>query len=90
MIVTAVIPWNLVSFTNKTKQVKVEGSTVGECLEDLIDQYPQMKADLFNRDGKLHSDIIIYLNNKTTYPEQLKKPVQEGDELNISVLIGGG
>ncbi|MBN1687404.1 MAG: MoaD/ThiS family protein [Spirochaetales bacterium] len=90
MSATAVIPWNLTAFTNKSKQVNVEGSTVGECLEHLVRQFPEMKPDLFNKDGKLHNDIIIYLNKRTTYPEQLAKPVEDGDELSISVLIGGG
>lgn len=90
MSISAVIPWNFVSMTDDTKKVQVEGTTVGECLQNLIEQYPKLKPDLYNKDGRLHSDIIIYINKTMTYPDQLDKPVQDGDELSLSVLIGGG
>jgi molybdopterin converting factor small subunit len=90
MSVNAVIPWNFVSMTNDTKQIQVEGETVGECLENLIEKYPTLKPDLFNKNGRLHNDIILYVNKTMTYPNELAKPVQDGDELAISVLIGGG
>ena len=90
MSVNTVLPWNLMSFTNDKKEIAVDGGTIGECLENLIEKFPALKPDLFNKNGRLHNDIIIYLNNKTTYPEQLAKAVQDGDELNISILIGGG
>ena len=90
MSVTAVIPWNFVSMTGDTKEVELEGSTVGECLGDLVEKYPSLKPDLFNKSGKLHNDIIISVNKKMTYPNQLDRPVEEGDQIAISVLIGGG
>jgi len=90
MSVHAVIPWNFVSMTNDAKKIEVEGNTVGECLNYLIEKHPSLKADLFNRDGRLHHDIVIYLNKASTYPDQLGKTVSDGDELSISVLIGGG
>ncbi len=90
MSVTAVIPWNFVSMTGDTKEVQIEGKTVGECLDNLVEKHPSLKPDLFNKTGKLHNDIIISVNKKMIYPEQLDKPVEEGDKINISVLIGGG
>ena len=90
MSVNTVVPWNLLSSTNDAKQIAVEGKTVGECLMNLIEKHPGLKPDLFNANGKLHSDVAIYLNNESTYPDQLAKPVKDGDELNISLMIHGG
>ena len=90
MSVNVVIPWNFLHLTNDTKEMKIEGTTVGDCLKGLIQKYPGLRPDLFDSEGTLKNDIIIYVNNKTTYPEQLANPVEDGDDLNISVLIGGG
>ncbi len=68
----------------------VEGSTVAECLDDLIRQFPDLRKSLFDKDGKLHSFLDIYVNKESAYPETLAKPVKEGDELHIMFLIGGG
>ena len=84
------IPSYMQSFTNNMKVVEVNGSTVGECLNHLVKQFPSMKKQLFSKDGDLFENIIMSVNGESAYPEQLIKPVQDGDELNILVIIGGG
>ena len=70
--------------------VEVKGNTVGECLNNLVKEFPDAKKHFFSREGILFENISIYVNGENTYPEQLAKPVKDGDELNILVLIGGG
>ncbi len=84
------IPSYMQSFTNNMKAVEVNGSTVGECLNHLVKQFPGMKKQLFSKHGNLFENIIISINEESAYPEQLAKPVKEGDELNILLIIGGG
>ena len=84
------IPSYTRSFTNKMEVVEVNGSTVGKCLNHLVEQFPGMKKQLFSKNGNLFENIIISINGKSAYPEQLAKPVKEGDELNILLIIGGG
>jgi len=84
------IPSYMQSFTNSMKAVEVNGSTVGGCLSHLVKQFPGMKKQLFSKNGNLFENIIISINGKSAYPEQLAKPVKEGDELNILLIIGGG
>ncbi len=84
------IPSYMQSFTNNTEVVEVNGSTVGECLSHLVKQFPGMKKQLFSKHGNLFENIIISINRKSAYPEQLAKPVKDGDELNILFIIGGG
>ncbi len=80
----------LAQYTNDERVVQVNGSTVGQCLDHLVKQFPGIAPCLFDKDGKLHSDIDIYANGKSTYPEELAKLVNDGDELHITFLIGGG
>ena len=75
---------------NDRDVVEVNGKTVGECLNQLVEQFPVMKNELFDADGKVLSYIDIYVNGKSSYPEELAKPVQDGDELYILRAIGGG
>jgi len=84
------IPSYMQSFTNNMKVAEVNGSTVGECLNHLVKQFPGMKKQLFSKDGDLFENIIMSVNGESAYPEQLTKPVKDGDELNIILIIGGG
>lgn len=73
------------------KTAKVEGSTVGECLDDLIRRFPCLKPLLFNdKTGKLHSYLEIFVNKQSAYPDELVKLVKNGDELRIINIIMGG
>jgi adenylyltransferase/sulfurtransferase len=77
-------------YTNGLEVVEVNGSTVGQCLDHLVKQFPGIKQWLFDNNGKLHSYITLYVNGKSTYPEELAKPVKSGDELNILFMVDGG
>jgi len=77
-------------YTNKQEIAEVNGSTVGECLDDLIRQFPSIEKGVFDKNGKLLSYVDIYVNRESAYPEELNKPVKDGDELHIAIIIGGG
>jgi molybdopterin converting factor small subunit len=76
--------------TDGQSAVQVAGGNVGDCLQDLTARYPGMEAALFSGPGKLRDQIEIYLNMESTYPEELRKPVQVGDEIHIIVMLAGG
>ena len=76
--------------TDDQETLEVAGQTIGECVEDLIDRYPGMKSAVFDAKGKLLSQIEIYLNMESAYPDELKKPVKDGDEIHIVVMLAGG
>lgn len=68
----------------------MEGSTVGECLESLVAEHPGLREALFDARGALRSNIEIYLNLESTYPEELGKPTSDGDEIHVAVMLAGG
>ncbi|MCP3954352.1 MAG: MoaD/ThiS family protein [Desulfobacterales bacterium] len=77
-------------FADGRASVPVVGSTVGACIDDLTRQYPGLQERLFDKKGKLRNFIEIYLNNESTYPDELKRTTQDGDEIHIVILLAGG
>jgi len=90
MSVTINIHPSLYHFTNGQAIVEVSGNTVGQCLDDLVRQFPEIKKGLFGKDGKLLNYVDIYVNLESSYPEELAKPVDDGDELYITLMMAGG
>jgi molybdopterin converting factor small subunit len=70
--------------------VEVKGSTVGNCLDNLVGQFPGMKKALFDKKGKLLRVIEIYINSKSAYPNELVKQVKDGDNVHIILMLAGG
>lgn len=77
-------------YTDGKEIITVEGNTIGECLDDLIRQFPDMKKTLFDQEGRLSNLLEIYLNLESAYPDELLKPTKEGDEIHITVMLAGG
>jgi molybdopterin converting factor small subunit len=70
--------------------VTVEGKTVGECLSQLIKQFPGMEKALYAKKDKLLNNVEVYLNHASAYPNELVKPVKDGDEIHLIVMLTGG
>lgn len=84
------IPLFLQSLVGDVKVVDVTGDTVGECLNDLVSKFPEIKKLLFDTNGELHHYINILVNGESVYFEQLTKPVADGAELFMLYIIAGG
>ncbi len=80
----------LSSFTEGQTLVEVSGNTVGECLYNLVSQYPQLKAELFDPAGKLWRHVFVSINLTSANPEKLDQPVNSSDELYIIRITAGG
>ena len=77
-------------FTNGQDVVAVQGTTVGECLNHLVRLYPGMEKALFAKKDKLLNVVEVFVNHAAAYPNELKKPVTDGDEINLLVMLAGG
>ncbi len=84
------IPALLHRFTSGNSVVEVTGNNVGECLNSLIKQFPGIKTVLFSTQGKLLSYVYISINEESCPPEELAKPVSDGDELQITLFVIAG
>lgn len=81
---------NLRHLTNDLARVEVSGRTVGECLNDLVKQFPILRRYIFDKNNRLLNYVDIYVNLESSYPEELAKPVNDGDELDLTLIIAGG
>jgi len=77
-------------YTNGLEVVEVKGNTVGACLNHLVQQFPGMGKALFVKKDKLLNIVEIYVNHATAYPNELVKPVKDGDEIHLVVMLAGG
>jgi molybdopterin converting factor small subunit len=77
-------------YTDGTQTLETEGNTIGECIDRLIERFPGMQEALFDDKGLLKNQIEIYLNMESAYPDELKKPVTDGDDVYITVMLAGG
>jgi len=77
-------------YTNGLEVVEVNGNTVGDCLNHLVRQFPGMDKALFAKKDKLHNVVEVYVNHTTAYPNELAKPVKDGDEIHLVVMLAGG
>lgn len=68
----------------------VNGSTVGECLKDLVKQYPGLKKMLFDEKNRLASEVTVFVNEENIPGDGLSRRVKDGDEIYPMILIGGG
>ena len=70
--------------------VETAGSTVGECIGQLIARHPALRDLIFYRDGQLQTFCEIYLNRKAACPDELNRKVEDGDEIHLTLTIAGG
>jgi hypothetical protein len=72
------------------EEVRVNGRTVGECLDDLVRQHPDVKGLLFDSNGRLLKRVYVFVNAEGMYKADLDQAVREEDVLIVAVLAAGG
>ncbi len=84
------IPTPLRPYSGGNSQVEVSGDTVGSALDDLTNQYPDLRQHLY--DGQqLRSFVNIYLNQEDIrYGDGVDTVVEAKDTLMIIPSIAGG
>ena len=91
MAIQILIPTPLRVYTNNQDTVEAEGSTVGELLSNMTNEYTELQKHLFNEDGKLRSFVNIYLNDDDIrYLDKEKTPVKSEDTISIVPSVAGG
>jgi sulfur-carrier protein len=80
----------LQSFAGGAEKVTVEGATIRECLNDLVQQYPRLREKLFDENGGLLDFVSIFVNEEIAYIDKLDRHINNGEKLHILYIIGGG
>ena len=85
------IPTPLRQFTGRQDAVTVAGATVGEVLNALTAQYPDLRKQIFNDEGKVRSFVNVYLNDEDIrYLSKDATAAQDGDTISLVPSIAGG
>jgi sulfur-carrier protein len=80
----------LQQFTGGKEVVETTGHTTGECLDNLEFQFPGIKQKICDERGQVLSLYYIYVNGEAVYPEEVTKPLIDGDEMAIMAIMAGG
>jgi molybdopterin converting factor small subunit len=71
--------------------VTVDGATVGEVFQALVEAYPGLRGNLLGDDGGLHKFVNVYKDDDDIrYLEGLDTKVGDGDVLSILPAVAGG
>ena len=76
--------------TKKNVALEAHGNTVQEVIEDIDRKYPGFKKECIDEQGRLHGFLEIYINQESAFPDELKRKVNDNDEITILTVIGGG
>jgi MoaD family protein len=85
------IPTPLRQYTGKQATVEVAASIVGEMLNQLTSQFPDLRKQLFMEDGKLRRFVNVYVNDEDIrYLAQENTLVKDSDTISIVPSVAGG
>lgn len=89
--VTVRIPTPLRSATDGQSTVEVRGQTVDEALRSLVNEYPDLSANLFNDDDELRQFVNVYVDDEDVrFGNGVDTTLESGDEISIVPSIAGG
>lgn len=90
MTVEIVIPAFLQPFTGGVNMAHAGGRTLGECLADLVGQFPVLREKLYTGSNKLHNGINVFINGQQADPKELARPLHNGDKIHLAYVTVGG
>ena len=90
MSVKISIPTALRQFAGGNSTLNMDGNTVGDALQALTAQHPDLGNQLF-ANGELRNFVNVYLNDDDVrYLQGMETPIGARDESSIIPAIAGG
>jgi molybdopterin converting factor small subunit len=88
---TVIIPTPLRKFTNQTTKLNVEAGTVGEIIQAITQEYPDLKKHLLDPQGAIRSFVNIFAGDQDIRDLQSENtPVNASTIISIVPAIAGG
>lgn len=63
-------------------------SNIEELLIELSSEYPKLKSQIFNSEGKVDYSVNVIINSVPVV--DLKQKIKDNDEITLFIPIGGG
>lgn len=90
-LIKVLIPTVLRPQVGQLPSLELDGNSVGEVLERLREQFPELGRRLYRDDTQLNRFINVFLNDEDIrFLEDLQTPIAEGDELSLVPAVAGG
>ena len=91
MAVEIKLPTVLRAHADGQSTVAVDGSTVGEVFDALIQRYPALRGNLLDEAGGLHKFVNVYKDDDDIrYLDGLDTVLKDGDTVSILPAVAGG
>ena len=91
MPVTVKLPTQLRASVGGAPTVETAGTTVGEALEGVYTEHPDLKDRICGEDGELRRFVNVYVGGEDIrYLDGLATPVADGGEVQILPAVAGG
>ena len=88
MVIKLFLPTNLSKLAKGKDWFEVNGKTVGECLNQLVNLAPTLKDALFCESGdKLTWAFEVLVNQESIDAEGLATKLEDGDEIEIKTTL---
>jgi molybdopterin converting factor small subunit len=88
---TVWLPQVLRAAVGGSKQVEVDGSTVGEVVRALVARHPSLGGQLLTPDGDLNRFVNVFVDGQDVrYLQGLETPVGAGGDVRILPAMAGG
>jgi MoaD family protein len=85
------IPTPLRQYVGRQVAVEVNGATVGDAMNALVAQHPDLRKHLYTEDGKLRAFVNLYVNDEDIrYLQKEATALKDGDQISIVPSIAGG
>jgi sulfur-carrier protein len=70
----------------------LDGCTVMEAIQRIVDRYPILRNAWLNQDGELHAHVHVFLNGSEvpTLPHGFETSLKTNDELDFFPPVAGG
>ena len=71
--------------------VSLEGSSLREVFDRLIEQFPAMAGQVITAEGSFHKFVNVYVNDDDVrYLDKLDTKLNDGDVITILPAVAGG
>ncbi|HZG00633.1 MAG TPA: MoaD/ThiS family protein [Chitinophagales bacterium] len=88
---TFIIPTPLRKFTQNSTRVESNAASIGEALNELVENYPDLKKHLLDDQGKLRSFINVFVGDDDIRDLQLEQTaLAPNTVVSIVPAIAGG
>ena len=88
---TVIIPTPLRKFTNNHARLQIAANTIGQTVEELTMNFPELKKHLLDDQGQIRSFVNIFVGNDDIRNlQQQHTAVQPDTVISIVPAIAGG